>query len=52
MGAELKTPAIKQEAVDHFQNILCSDGPSNDQDVYLDNLEGFRLVYAASGHTK
>ena len=41
-GCRIEDPeAIKQEAVDHFQNILCSDGPSNDQDVYLDNLEGF-----------
>ena len=41
-GCRIEDPeAIKQEAVDHFPNILCFDGPSNDQDVYLDNLEGF-----------
>ena len=32
---------IKQEAIAHFQNILCCDGPSTDHDHYLDNLEGF-----------
>ena len=32
---------IKQEAIAHFQNILCCDGPSTDHNHYLDNLEGF-----------
>ena len=32
---------IKQEAIAHFQNILCYDGPSTDHNHYLDNLEGF-----------
>ena len=32
---------IKQEAVAHYQNILCSDGPSTDHNHYLDNLDGF-----------
>ena len=31
----------KQEAIAHFQNILCYDGPSTDHNHYLDNLEGF-----------
>ena len=41
-GCRIEDPeAIKQEAVAHFQNVLCSDGPSNVHDVYLDNLDGF-----------
>ena len=41
-GCRIEDPkAIKQEAVGHFQNVLCSDGPSNVHDVYLDNLDGF-----------
>ena len=33
--------AIKQEAVAHFQNVLCDGGPLNDHAGYLENLEGF-----------
>ena len=33
--------AIKQEAVRHFQGILCSDEPSDSCTEYLDSLEGF-----------
>ena len=41
-GCRIEDPeAIKQEAVGHFQNVLCSDGPSNVHDEYLDNLDGF-----------
>ena len=32
---------IKQEAIAHFQNILCCDGPFTDHNHYLDNQEGF-----------
>ena len=35
--------AIKQEAVRHFQGILCSDKPSDSRTEYLDSLEGFML---------
>ena len=34
-------PAIKQEAVKHFQSILCSDDPSGSHSEYLDSLDGF-----------
>ena len=34
--------AIKQEAVRHFQSILCSDDPSGSRSEYLDSLDGFR----------
>ena len=34
------TEVIKQEAVAHFKNIMCSDGPSSDHNHYLDNLDG------------
>ena len=33
--------SIKQEAVQHFQDILCYDGLSNVHVEYLDNLDGF-----------
>ena len=35
-GCRIEDPeAIKQEAVAHFQNIMCSDGPSMDHNHYL-----------------
>ena len=41
-GRRVEDPEdIKQEAVAHFQNILCSDGPSTDHNQYIDNLVGF-----------
>ena len=41
-GCRIEDPeAIKQEVVTHFQNVMCSDGPSTDHDDYLDNLDGF-----------
>ena len=41
-GGRIEDPEdIKQEAIAHFQNILCYDGPSTDHNHYLDNLEGF-----------
>ena len=41
-GGRVEDPEdIKQEAIAHFQNILCYDGPSTDHNHYLDNLEGF-----------
>ena len=40
-GCRIEDPEnIKQEAVAHFQNILCSDGPSTNHNQYLDNLDG------------
>ena len=40
-GCRIEDPEnIKQEAVAHFQNILCFDGPSIDHNQYLDNLDG------------
>ena len=41
-GCRTKDPtAIKQEAVRHFQGILCSDEPSVSRSEYLDRLDGF-----------
>ena len=41
-GCRIDDPeAIKQEAIGHFQDVLCSDGPSNVHAEYLDNLDGF-----------
>ena len=41
-GCKIDDPeAIKQEAVGHFHDVLCSDGPSNIHTEYLDNLDGF-----------
>ena len=41
-GRRIEDPEdIKQEAVAHFQNILCYVGPSFDHNHYLDNLVGF-----------
>ena len=41
-GCRTEHPAaIKQEAVSHFQGILCSDDPSVGCSEYLDNLDGF-----------
>ena len=41
-GCRIDDPeAIKQEAVGHFYDVLCSDGPSNIHTEYLDNLDGF-----------
>ena len=34
--------AIKQEAVRHFQGILCSDEPTASRSEYLNRLDGFR----------
>ena len=41
-GCRTEDPvAIKQEAVRHFQGILCPDEPSGSRSEYLDSLEGF-----------
>ena len=41
-GCRTEDPsAIKQEAVRHFQGILCSDEPSVSRSEYLDNLDDF-----------
>ena len=41
-GCRTEDPAaIKQEAISHFQGILCSDEPSVGRSEYLDNLDGF-----------
>ena len=40
-GCRIEDPeAIKQEAVAHFQNIMCFDVPSSDHNHYLDNING------------
>ena len=40
-GCRIEDPEnIKQEAVAHFQNILCYDGQSKNHNQYLDNLDG------------
>ena len=40
-GCRTEDPAaIKQEAVRHFQGILCSDDPSVSRSEYLDRLDG------------
>ena len=42
-GSRTEDPvAIKQEAVRHFQGILCSDEPSASRSEYLNSLDGFR----------
>ena len=42
-GCRTEDPvAIKQEAVRHFQGILCSDEPSDSHSEYLNRLDGFR----------
>ena len=41
-GCRIDDPeAIKQEVIGHFQDVLCSDGPSNVHAEYLDNIDGF-----------
>ena len=41
-GCRIDDPeVIKQEEVGHFYDVLCSDGSSNIQFEYLDNLDGF-----------
>ena len=40
-GCRIEDPeAIKQEAVAHFQNIMCSNGPFFNHNHYLNNLDG------------
>ena len=53
-GCRTEDPAaIKQEAVSHFQGILCSDDPSVGRSEYLDNLDGWlHLVTSAYGNAE
>ena len=42
-GCRTEDPeAIKQEALRHFQSIMCSNEPSVSRSEYLDGLDGFR----------